>query len=71
MTPREYGHNSILLKGNRWRVESVDENDSRRILNFGYNVLNLLREVEVTDREVNSFDNLVKENYWRNMVLII
>lgn len=71
MTPREYGHNSILLKGNRWRVESVDENDSRRILNFGYNVLNLLREVEVTDREVNSFDNLIKENYWRNMVLII
>lgn len=71
MTPREYGHNSILLKGNHWRVESVDENDSRRILNFGYNVLNLLREVEVTDREVNSFDNLVKENYWRNMVLII
>ena len=71
MTPREYGHNSILLKGNRWRVESVDENDSRRILNFGYNVLNLLREVEVTDSEVNSFDNLIKENYWRNMVLII
>ena len=46
-------------------------NDSRRVLNFGYNVLNLLREVEVTDREVNSFDNLIKENYWRNMVLII
>lgn len=52
MTPREYGHNCILLKSNRWRVESVDENDRRRALNIGYDLLNLLTGRKATGGEL-------------------
>ena len=52
MTPREYRHNSILLKSNRWRVESVDENDRHRALNIGYYLLNLLTGRKATGGEL-------------------
>ena len=52
MTPRKYRNNSILLKSNRWRVESVDENDRHRALNIGYYLLNLLTGRKATGGEL-------------------